>query len=77
MSKFDQTATENERTQILDAAIPTAETVRRVGHALFAADGQQILHALSESHTTTAAIVKYQAFLAGQHRTSMILRGWS
>jgi hypothetical protein len=35
------------------------------------------LHALSESHTTTAAIVKYQAFLAGQHRTSMILRGWS
>jgi hypothetical protein len=26
--------------------------------------GQQILHALSESHNTTAAIIKYQAFLA-------------
>jgi len=37
VSNFDQTATENERTQISGAAIPTAETVRREGHALFAA----------------------------------------
>jgi phasin len=37
VSNFDQTATENERTQISGAAIPIAETVRREGHALFAA----------------------------------------